>query len=75
MRGDAMPDPREDLRATSEAIQDDAEQLAALEERKRSLDPSDPQVEALSREVEALADRMAAKATAERELSQQIASE
>jgi hypothetical protein len=67
-----MPDAREDLRATSEAIQDDAERLAELEARKRTLDAADPQVEELSREIETLARVMADKATAERELSEEI---
>jgi hypothetical protein len=67
-----MPDAREDLRATSEAIQDDAERLAELEARKRALDAADPLVEELSREIETLARAMANKATVERELSEEI---
>jgi hypothetical protein len=67
-----MPDARKDLRATSEAIQDDAERLAELEARKRTLVAADPQVEELSREIETLARVMADKATAERELSEEI---
>jgi hypothetical protein len=67
-----MPDASEDLRATSEAIQDDAERLADLESRKRALDAADPQVEELSREIETLTHGMADKATAERELSEEV---
>jgi hypothetical protein len=69
-----MPDAREDLHSTSEAIQDDAERLAELEARKRSLNAADPEVEGLSREIEALTRGMAKKATAERELSEEIQS-
>ena len=67
-----MADARDDLRATSEAIQDDAEQLADLEARKRSLDPTDPAVAELSRLIERLAESVASKATAERELSEEL---
>jgi hypothetical protein len=67
-----MPDAHEDLRATSEAIQDDAEELATLEVRKREIEPTDSQVVDLSRRIEELAQEMATKATAERELSEEI---
>jgi hypothetical protein len=67
-----MPDASDDLRATSEAIQDDAERLADLEAQKRSLDSADPQVEELSRQIETLTHGMADKATAERELSEEL---
>lgn len=69
-----MSDAHDDLRATSEAIQDDAERLAAMEEEKRSLDATDPRVEELSREIEALARAVRNKATAERQLSEEIQS-
>jgi hypothetical protein len=67
-----MTDARDDLRATSEAIQDDAERLAGLEARKRSLDAADPEVIELSRQIETLTLQMAEKAAAERELSEEI---
>jgi hypothetical protein len=67
-----MPDPKADLRSTSESIQDDAEQLKALEEKKRSLDPSDPRVVDLSHQVEALLRATSTKARAETELSEEI---
>ncbi len=67
-----MPDAQEDLRATSEAIQDDAEQLAMLETQKRDLEPTNPEVVEMSRRIEELAQEMATKATAERELSEEI---
>ena len=65
-------DARADLRATSEAIQDDAERLAELEARKRSLDTADPEVVELSQQIDMLARRIADKAAAERELSEEI---
>jgi hypothetical protein len=67
-----MTDAREDLRATSEAIQDDAERIAGLEARKRSLDAADPEVVELSRQIEVLTRGMADKAAAERELTDEI---
>jgi hypothetical protein len=67
-----MPDAEDDLRSTSETIEDDAERLATMEGQKRRLQPDDPRVVDLSREIEALVNDMATKATAERELSEEI---
>jgi hypothetical protein len=67
-----MQDPEEDLRATSESIRDDAEQLKRLEAQKSSLDAADPLVLDLSRQIEALVHRIADKARAERDLSEEI---
>ena len=67
-----MPDARDDLRATSESIQSDAERLARLEARKQVLDPEDPEVLALSQEAEALTVRIRKQATAEREIAEEI---
>jgi len=67
-----MPDAKDDLRATSEAVQDEAERLADMEARKQSLDPADPRVEELSREIEEMAKAIARKSTIERELSEEI---
>jgi hypothetical protein len=67
-----MPDARDDLRATSEAIEDDAERLRDLEVQKQALDPADPTVVALSKEAEDLTQGIAHKATSERELSEEI---
>jgi hypothetical protein len=67
-----MPDEESDLRATSEAIQDDAQQLADLEARKLALDPADPEVDRLSIEVQELVRRIAHKAAAERELAEEL---
>ncbi len=67
-----MPDAERDLRATSEAIQDDAQLLADLEARKLALDPGDPEVDKLSIEVQELVQRIAHKAAAERELAAEL---
>jgi hypothetical protein len=67
-----MADPLDDLRATSEALEADAERLAELEERKQRLDLTEPAMAELSREIETLVHRMADKATAERELAEEI---
>jgi hypothetical protein len=67
-----MPDAKSDLRATSEAIRDDAHLLADLEARKLSLDPADPEVDKLSIEIQQLVRTIGHKATAELELAEEI---
>ena len=67
-----MSDAETDLKATSDAVLSDAMQVAELERRKQILDPTDPEVDRLSREIEELTRRLAHKATAERELSEEI---
>jgi hypothetical protein len=67
-----MPDAESDLRATSEAIQDDAQLLADLEARKLSLDPGDPEVDKLSTAIQQLVRKIDHKAIAERELAEEI---
>jgi hypothetical protein len=67
-----VPEAEDDLRATSESILTDAERLASLEERKQRLDPQDPEVLALSVEIETLTVRIRHQATAEREIAEEI---
>lgn len=67
-----MPDARRDLRATSEAIRDDAQLLADLEARKLSLDAADPEVDRLSIEIQQLVRTIGHKAAAERQLAAEI---
>lgn len=67
-----MADSLDDLRATSESLETDAERLAELEERKQRLDLTEPAMAELSRDIESLVHRMADKATAERELAEEI---
>jgi hypothetical protein len=70
--GGSVPDAEEDLRATSESIQDDAVRLKELEQEKTALPLNDPRVAELSREIEALARSLADKATVERKLSDEL---
>ncbi len=70
-----MAHPRDDQRATAEAIQDDARRVQNLEADKLALDPADPQVAILSEKVEAIAVRLAHKARVERDLSDEIQAE
>ena len=65
-----MDGPADQVREAT--IQDDAEQLKALEEQKSALDPSDPLMVELSHQVEALLQRISTKARAETELSEEI---
>ena len=67
-----MGDPEEDLRATSDSIEHDAEKVAALERQKSALDPADPQVEVISKKVERLIAEMRDKAAAETALAEKI---
>ena len=67
-----MPDAEMDLRATSEATQVDAQELADLEARKLALDPADPEVDRLSIEIQEHVRRIGHKAAAERELAEEL---
>ncbi|TMF41535.1 MAG: hypothetical protein E6I26_00160 [Chloroflexi bacterium] len=67
-----MPDQQNDLRATEESIQRDADTLKRLEEEKTDLDPRDARVDRISEQVEEVAKGLRDKAVAERELSHEI---
>lgn len=67
-----MPDSREDLRSTAEAIREDASQVEELESQKLALDPADPRVVTISERVEQLASALKDKAAAELELSEEV---
>ncbi len=67
-----MAEPREDLRSTEESILRDAEQVKSLEADKAALDPADPRVPQLSEQIEGVTAGLEVKATAERELSEQV---
>ncbi len=69
-----MSNLQDDLRSTEASIIRDAELVRALEEQKASLEPTDPRVERLSRQIEHLAIGLAAKTAAERELSEEVRS-
>lgn len=67
-----MPDRRADLRATEESIINDAEHLKQLEATKAALDPGDPRVDFLSKQVERVVDGLASKAAVQRHLAAEI---
>lgn len=70
-----MADELEDLRATADDLADDARQLQAIEERKGRLPAADPELVTLSEEAERLTRRMAAKASVQRELAEEVSAE
>jgi hypothetical protein len=61
---------QEDLKATSDSIRHDAQRLSDLEKAKTELDPADPRVEQMSKDIEKLIAEIADKAKAERELAE-----
>ncbi len=69
-----MPSSRDDLRATIDDVAADVNELQAIEEQKKGLDPSDPQTVRLSEAAETLAEGVAVKARAERELAEESSS-
>jgi hypothetical protein len=70
-----MPKGREqrakeqDLRATEDSVRADAAELAKVEDTKAKLDPGDPKVDRLSAEAVDLADQLARKTRAQRDLA------
>ena len=64
-----------DLRATAEDIAADAARLKDIEDEKSHLSPTDPRLQALSEESEAIARRLVPKTVAEREISDLAAEE
>jgi hypothetical protein len=67
----SMPSARDDLRATIDDVAADVKELAAIEEQKKQLDPSDPRTVRLSEAAERLAHGLEIKARAERELAEE----
>jgi hypothetical protein len=63
---------REDLAATSESLQRDAERLVDVENEKQGLDAADPLVDALSVEAEAIAVQIEQKSRIERDLADDL---
>lgn len=66
---EADDERRDDLAATSESLEDDAERLVGIEQEKQALDGADPRVDALSLEAERLAAGIQKKSRVERELA------
>jgi septal ring factor EnvC (AmiA/AmiB activator) len=67
-----MTNPRDDLRATEQAIHHDAKTIAELEEQKAKLEPTDPQVEQISDEIQRIARSLTDKTVAEEQLVDEI---
>ena len=67
-----MTDAIHDLRATADDLAADAERLREIEERKVTLASDDPALLDLSTEAEALSREMAAKASVQRELAEEV---
>jgi hypothetical protein len=62
-------DRRDDLAATSESLEGDAERLLAIEREKQTLDAADPRVDVLSIEAERIAVQIQQKSRVERDLA------
>lgn len=65
-----MTDTASDLRATSDAVLRDLEDLGAIETQKGTLEPGDPQLLDLSERVEALAARLLNSSSRQRQLTE-----
>lgn len=63
-----MDDLEEDIRATAQSIEADADRLAAIEDEKKLLGSADPRLLELSREAELISKRLVPKTIAERAL-------
>jgi hypothetical protein len=88
MSADELPDPAiprpgagspadeqaaaEDLRSTGDSIRADIRSLSSVEDAKRELEADDPEIDQLSDQAVALANRIARQARAERQLSEEI---
>ena len=67
------PEKEQDLHATEDSIRSDVDRLSALETAKTALDPADPELDGLSDEAVTIADGLARKTRAQRELGQDLA--
>ena len=63
-----MDELEEDVRATAQSIEADADRLAAIEDEKKTLGSADPRLLELSREAELISKRLVPKTVAERAL-------
>ena len=63
-----VSEQEDDLRATTEDIAADAQEIQAIEAEKSRLEPEDPRMTELSEEVERIARRIVPKTVAERRL-------
>jgi hypothetical protein len=65
-----LADIVEDARAPSDGLVRDLDVLSAIEEQKRALEPGDPQLEALSERLDAVATRLLDASSPERRLGE-----
>jgi hypothetical protein len=70
--GDEDRELTQDLRATNDAVQSDADQLAELEAEKAAMTADDPALDRASEEAVRLGDRIARETRAERQLGSEI---
>jgi hypothetical protein len=63
-----MDDLEQDIRATAQSIETDADRLAAIEDEKKLLASDDPRLLELSREAELISKRLVPQTIAERAL-------
>ena len=68
-----MSEAEDDLRTTSDNVEDMARRLAEMEAEKQRLDPADPRADALSAESERLGQEIAAATAVERQIANEIA--
>lgn len=69
-----MDEIHDDLRATADAIANDAERLTAIEEEKATLADDHPRLVELSREAQQIARNLVPKTAAETELAKETGS-
>ena len=71
MPGRDEEERREDIAATSESLESDAQRIAQIEGEKQDLDIDDPRLDELSIEAERLAGEVQRKSRVERALSEE----
>lgn len=62
----------QDLKATAEALRDDIDRLAAMEERKARIDPESGEFDQISADAVDVAARIHREALAERQLGEEL---
>ena len=70
--GEGQRELTQDLRATNDAVQSDAQQLAELEAEKMTMKAEDPALDRASEEAARLGERIARETRAERQLGDEI---
>jgi hypothetical protein len=71
-RRGAADEREDDLRATADSILTDLDRLRAVEDRKQTLPAGDPESDRLSSDAVRLADQLARKTRAERQLTDEL---